>query len=165
MAHPLIDAGLAAMAFSRRTVTRLVEDIPQEKYCHQPVSGANHVMWVLGHLADTDDFFLETLGGKPAACPAGWQEKFRMGSKPMPNLSDYPAIEVINQQLHSRREELCAWLSSMNEAELAKPLPKDFEGFAPNMGAMFGAIACHESLHAGQITVIRRSLGMGPKFG
>jgi uncharacterized damage-inducible protein DinB len=165
MAHPTIDAGLAALNFSRATLTGMIHGIPLEEYCHQPVSGGNHTMWVLGHLADTDDFFLEVVGGKPSACPEGWRDLFHMGSSPLPMLADYPSIEVINQQLHDRREELQTWLTSLTEAEMAEPLPTDFVNFAPNLGTMFCSLACHEGIHIGQITMIRRSLGLAPRFG
>jgi hypothetical protein len=48
---------------------------------------------------------------------------------------------------------------------LTSPLPKELETFARSYGGMMCSIAWHEGVHAGQLTVVRKSLGLAPKFG
>ncbi|MCZ6816774.1 MAG: DinB family protein, partial [Planctomycetota bacterium] len=60
---------------------------------------------------------------------------------------------------------LVAWFLSMSGERLAAALPEDWQVFAKSYGVLINTIAWHEGMHAGQLTVIRRELGLGPKFG
>ena len=53
----------------------------------------------------------------------------------------------------------------MSGERLAAALPEDWQVFAKSYGVLINTIAWHEGMHAGQLTVIRRELGLGPKFG
>jgi hypothetical protein len=44
-------------------------------------------------------------------------------------------------------------------------LPKDYEMFAANYCGLASSLAWHEGMHAGQLTMLRRDIGLGPKFG
>ena len=67
--------------------------------------------------------------------------------------------------MHERRATLIDWFSAMGADELAEPLPDDLQAFAPNRAALMPSIAWHEGFHAGQLTAVRRSLGMESMFG
>jgi hypothetical protein len=164
MATAVLENGLAALAFARRVTLGLLEDVPKDRLFHQLTSGGNHAAWVIGHLAVTDDTLLSGLGGRAPKCPKSWEKLFGMGSQPTGNPSDYPPVAEITERLSQCREELAAWFGSMDEAKLASPLPKDMETFAASHGALMSSLAVHEGLHAGQLTMIRRDLGIGPKF-
>lgn len=165
MSNPILDNGLVALEFARRTTLTLVEEIPQDKFCHQPFAGANHPLWNLGHLAVTDDYFMNELAQRQRGCPEGWWQMFGMGSEPKASLGDYPPIQEVQEAMHQRREEFIGWFKSMDEKALSGPLPDQWKGFARSYGALMSTVGCHEAMHAGQITVIRKSLGMKPKFG
>jgi uncharacterized damage-inducible protein DinB len=165
MSNPILDAGLGALAFSRQSLLTLAEDIPHDKLTYQPFPGANHALWILGHLANSDDFFLAELAKKPSPKFEQTKPVFSSGSKPTPKLSDYPPIEEVKSYLSSAREGLISWFKSMPPSQLAAPLPDDWKPFAPTYGALMFAIAWHEGMHTGQLTAIRKSLGLAPKFG
>lgn len=160
-----LGAGLFALEFARRNTLKFAEDIPADKLCVAPTADANHALWVLGHLAWTDDSILSALAGKPSALPAGFTEAFGMGSKPQPDAKRYPSVAEVKTQLAGRREALTGWLKSLSPAQLAAPLPKELSGFAPDHATLAATLAWHEGLHAGQLTVARRALGFGPKLG
>ncbi len=165
MPNPILESGLAAMAFARRNTLAFVEDVPDEKLCHQPVPGANHAAWVLGHLAYSDDVFVSGVGGRPVKCSEAWQKQYGMGSTPTASRSAYPSKAELMDQLAARRADLVAWFQSLNEEQLAAPLPEGWTDFAPNQAAFPAAIVWHEGMHAGQLTVVRKSLGIPPKMG
>ncbi len=165
MATNLLEPGLSGLNFARQATLGLFEDIPDNKVCHQPCAGANHALWVLGHLACTDEFFLNKVGGKPFNRFEKWQGIFFMGSKPTPNVSDYPPVSEVKQALDRNRQQLIDWFKSMSETQLLTPLPEDFKNFAANRANLMTAIAWHEGLHTGQLSVVRKSLGIAPKFG
>lgn len=165
MANETLEAGFERLAFARRVTLGLAEEVPEKRLCQQPCPGANHALWILGHVAWTDDFFMIGVGGLKSRLPDGWHELFSNGSTPQPNVSDYPPIGEIHDVLAGNREALVSWLKSLDEAALSAPLPGDFSGFAPNFAVLPLTLAWHEGLHAGQLTVVRKSLGIKPMFG
>ncbi|HKQ46892.1 MAG TPA: DinB family protein [Phycisphaerae bacterium] len=165
MSSHLLETGLAALAFSRKVSLGLFEDIPDNKICHQPCAGANHPLWILGHLACTDEFFLKGVGGRPYNRFEKWEKLFFMGSKPTSDPKVYPPIAEVKEALDKNRQEMIGWFKSMSDAELLKPLESDLADFAANRAVLMSMIAWHEGLHAGQLSVVRKSLGLTPKFG
>jgi uncharacterized damage-inducible protein DinB len=164
-ASAVTDNGLAALSFSRGFFEKVLDEIPPDKMMFQPVPGGNHALWQVGHMAVTDDMFLSSLGGRPALCPEGWQKLFGYGSQPSGDPSDYPSPQDVRRTFDQARQDLRDWFSSMSREQLAEPLPKDLSMFAPSFGALMSSLACHEGMHIGQLTVIRKALGLAPAFG
>ena len=165
MASALLETGLGALAFSRKVTLGLFEDIPDSKICHQPCAGANHPLWILGHLACTDEFFLNGVGGRPYNRFAEWEKTFFQGSKPAPDPKAYPPIAEIKAAFDKNRQDLIGWFKSMSDAELLKPIEGDLAQFAANRAVLMSTIAWHEGQHSGQLSVVRKSLSLAPKFG
>lgn len=165
MAVKLIETGLNALNFARKATLGFFEDIPDSKICYQPIAGGNHALWILGHLACTDEFFLNKIGGKPFNRFESWSGKFFMGSKPSANVSDYPPVSEVKKVLDENRNRFLDWAGSMTEADALTALPEDFKNFAPDRATMLSTIAWHEGMHTGQLSMIRKALGLAPKFG
>lgn len=165
MSNPVFESGIAALKFARQTTLGLLEDIPEGKLTHQPCVGANHALWIVGHLGCADLMFLTQVGNKSIEAPEGWAELFGMGSAPKADASAYPALAKLKEALADNRETLLAWFASMSTEELAKPLSDDFKSFASDHGMLMTSLAFHEGLHAGQLTVVRKSLGIAPMIG
>jgi uncharacterized damage-inducible protein DinB len=156
----LFETGKAALDLSRRCTLKLVDGIPPDKLCHQPVPNANHALWVLGHLACSDDFFATTLGNREPVIDAKWAELFGMGSKPTDDPGAYPPLEEIKAGLERAREAMLEAFRSMGEQKLQSPTPDDWQAFAPTYAAVMASAAFHEGFHAGQLSAVRRSLGL-----
>jgi len=165
MSNLALESGLAALELARRSTLAFLEDLSGDKLFHQTAPGTNHAVWIMGHLGVTDDFFLSSVGGQEPKCPQEWNKMFGMGSQPTTNPKDYPPPSKIRDNLNDRRRELIAWFKSMDADKLASPLPKEWHEFAPTHAALICSVAWHEGLHAGQLTLIRRSLGLSPKLG
>ena len=76
MANHLLDTGMAALSFSRQATMSLIDTLSEDQFLHQPIDGANHAMWIMGHLACSDEYFLNKLGGKPFDKFEAWEAKF-----------------------------------------------------------------------------------------
>ncbi len=150
----------SALELSRNSTLKMVADIPADKFCDQPVPGANHAMWVLGHLANTDNWFASTLGNRESVIDESWGKMFGMKTTPASDPSGYPSIEDINAGLDRARQSLLKALESMDEQQLLAPLTEGMEAFAPNIAGAMSTLAWHEGLHAGQLSALRRSLGL-----
>ena len=103
MASPLVSCGLKALDFTRRITLGLINDIPPDKLWYQPVSAGNHVLWIAGHLATADDFYLRGLGNRETGFPPEWRGLFGMGSTPQADASSYPALSDVKEQLSRMR--------------------------------------------------------------
>lgn len=138
---------------------------PQD-WTYQVHPTANHAMWFAGHMTTVDSFFVSVLApDKAVTLPPGWKEMFGMGSKPSPNPNDYPPPEEVLRLMRDRRQEFLSALDSLNESDLAKPMPNGAPGFIKDIAAMFEIAIWHEGLHSGQLSIARRALGHPPLMG
>lgn len=152
------------MNLARSKVLDLAKDIPEDKLTWAPLPGGNHALWVLGHLAWTDDYFVAFFSKKPSAISPDWPKRFGMGSTPTTDASAYPSLAQVKDSMCNARDRLIDWFKLMDEKQLLSPLPSDWTGFAPNFACMMNSIAWHEGLHAGQLSVCCRGLGIKPKM-
>lgn len=155
--------GLATLAFARKQTLAFLEDITQANATHQPFAGANHAAWIAGHIAWEDDSILTSVKPRPSVLPASYTPLFGTGSSAKPDANAYPTLAELRQKQSLLRDELIAWFSNMSDEQLHAPLPKEHAGYAMNFAGLMSTLAWHEGLHAGQLTVVRKSLGMKPK--
>ena len=141
---------------------RLVDDLTDEEFRHQPVPGANSAAWIIGHLGVIARRAADRLGatGLPALTeefigrfsatkrPAG--EQLELGTK-----ADLLALFDVSVG------KLIEAVRVLPAEALTNP-PAGAAGFASNYGeaVLFGAL--HVTLHCGQLSTIRRSLGKPP---
>jgi uncharacterized damage-inducible protein DinB len=125
------------------------------------VPNANHALWVLGHLACSDDFFATHLGDHKSVIDEKWPELFGMGSKPIDDPGAYPSLEEVLTAMERARQTMLETFQAMGEQKLQSPTPDDWQAFAPTYASVMGSAAFHEGFHAGQVSAIRRSLGLG----
>lgn len=161
----LRESGIAALTFARRVTMGRLEDISDDRFFHHPFHGANHAVWIVGHICSNDDSFLTGLKGRPSQLPASWKALFAAGSSPAVDRDHHPNRDQIMTQFEARRQELLAWFREMPTEQLISPVPEEWNSFGANYGILMGTLAWHVGLHAGQLTVIRKSLGIVPKFG
>ena len=145
-----------------RMVHMMCDDLTAEEYCHQPVPGANSAAWIVGHLAVVARRTAERLGATDLPVlteeyiarfsttrkPAGAQKE--LGSKSeLLGLLDVCSAKVMDA------------MRMLPADTLTKPSPSAGP-FATNYGeaVLFGSL--HITMHCGQLSTIRRSLGKPP---
>lgn len=120
---------------------------------------ANHAAYQLGHLLRT------TLGAAQALAPDlqfAFPPKTDNDSKAPPTSDDATAFATKGELLaawETLMDALVAGVKRMSDADLEKPSPEQFKGFAPTLGVLALMQAFHMSMHVGQIQAIRRKLG------
>ena len=159
-ASGLFESGKATLELARRCTLKLADGIPPDSLCHQPVAKTNHALWVLGHLAWTDNLFLTTLAKREPVVDESWNKLFGMGSEPTGDPQAYPTLDEVKGRLEAAREALIDWFQSLDEQQLKSPLPDGMKAFASDYAGMMNSLAWHEGLHAGQLSAVRRSLGL-----
>ena len=165
MAMNAKEHAITVVMFARRMTDQLLEDIPEDKLLHQPVEGGNHALWVMGHLASADDMFAGLYDGGQTKLPESYKKLFGMGSTPTNDAAAYPPVAEVRQHYAAARQRLLDAARAADDSVLNSPLPDDFGDFAPDKLGLLISLPWHEGLHAGQITMVRKSLGIGPKMG
>ncbi len=153
---------LNAFEYTDKVVDELFAGIPDDKYLYQPCPGGNHALWTLGHLATVTQYFLANLAGHDNGLAEKYREMFFAKSVPSPDASSYPPLEVIRDYYKTSRAAFRSWVESLTDAQLTAPPPEKFSKFAPTLGNVLMRLLWHEGMHYGQLTVIRKSLGLAP---
>lgn len=154
---------LYQLQFARGATERIISDIPEDQLCAQPGSGLNHAMFVVGHLACTDDFLLKEFGGQPFALPESFHKAF--GADPTNDATKYPPFAEVKKAFDERRQAVIKWFEGMSDAQLDAPTPEKWRAYAPTMRDVAFFAAWHEGYHGGQVSTLRRAFGLGPALG
>ncbi len=159
-----LETGIASLDFARHMLLNLLEGTPEDLWFHIPIPDGNHTAWIAGHVAWEDDDCLRSLiDGRDSTLPQAWHDCFGTGSQPTPNAADYPDIADLRAKLNESREAFKSFFAASVD-KLDAPVPKQLHGFAKDFASLMHAVACHEMVHVGQLTVIRKSLKLKPVF-
>ncbi len=144
----------------------LLNGITSEDWFRQPTEGVTHVAWQVGHLAYAKHLLLmeRRRGLRPEdeeLIPARFRSLFQRGSSPGPDSSEYPSPEVIRDVFDEVHRRGIEELRSLPDEGLDVPTEPAHPRFKTKFEAM-QFCPLHEMLHAGQIGLLRRLLGMKP---
>jgi hypothetical protein len=142
---------------------RMGDDLTPAEYDRQPVPGANSAAWIVGHLAVTVRRTAERLGATDL--PLLTEEfvaRYSVTRKAAENQAELGTKEELLALLDVSVNKLIEALPALPASGLAGPSPAPGR-FATNYGEaiLFGVM--HLTMHAGQISTIRRSLGKPPQ--
>jgi uncharacterized damage-inducible protein DinB len=143
-------------------VHMMCDDLTSEEFQHQPVPGANSAAWVVGHLAVITRRTAERLGATDL--PPLSEEfvgRFSQTRKPAAAQADLGDKSELLSLLDGCVEKLMAAVRTLALESLMGPAPNPGP-FATNYAeaVLFGAM--HMTLHCGQLSTLRRSLGKPP---
>jgi uncharacterized damage-inducible protein DinB len=162
MADVLRNQLLAAFDYADKAVEELFAAIPDDDYLHPPCTGGNHALWTLGHLATVQQYFLANIAGHDGTLAEKYKTMFFAKSQPSPDAASYPPLDVVRDYSKSSRAAFRSWVESLSDEQLSGPPPERFQKFAPTLGNVLMRLLWHEGMHYGQLTVIRKSLGLAP---
>jgi uncharacterized damage-inducible protein DinB len=148
---------------SSRLLNRFCEDLKPEEYLHRPTDGANCVAWLIGHLVMTDRSALTRLAGPAAdlpALPEGFEKRFARDAI-APGAESFGDVTILIPLLNQHRQRLIGLVRGLPAEVLERPLDKPHPMFS-TVWEMLNFMSIHVSMHAGQISTIRRCLGRPP---
>lgn len=150
-----------AIKTSQTMLDSFVQDLSPQDYLHRPVAGANCVAWIVGHLILTDRVALGRLGQTELpALPEGFEQRFARDEH-APSAADYGDTSALRPLWNQHRELLAEAASNLSAEQFSQPLEQPRPLFK-TVGEMLHFMALHATMHAGQISTIRRSLGRPP---
>lgn len=149
-----------ALTTSHKLFNRFLADLGPGDYLHRPTPGANCAAWIVGHLALSDRGVLNRLGASLPDLPEGFEKRFSR-DEGCPQAEEFGDVSVIAPVLDEHRRRLIDAVKAAPAEQLDKVLDKPHPMFR-TVGEMVTFMALHATMHAGQISTIRRSLGRPP---
>lgn len=157
---------IGQIQFSREYTLGLLEDLDEGDWFRQLPGGVSHIGWQLGHLAMAEYALtmIRIRGKEPSDADFisnDFFRRFKKGTTPVGDSTAYPDPAEIQHVAAAVHERALAELAGHSEEELDVKLPEPHAVFDTKLGSIIFCSA-HEMLHAGQIGLLRRSLGKEP---
>jgi hypothetical protein len=160
-AHDVVrELSIDRLAWVRWFTEALITPMTDAQLVHRAGGAGNHGIWVMGHIAATDEFFRSHFTGQPGDLDDRFMDLFGGGSEIQADSRVYPSRAHLVQAMSAARANLIRWWSSLSDTELDQPLEGELARFAPDVRSLPVTIAAHEMLHAGQVATCRASLGL-----
>lgn len=155
------DAIVFNLKASHARFHQYIDDLKPAEFEHQPFPGVNCVAWILGHLALTDRRILGLFGADLPPLPAGFDVPFKTTKQPAAEQKGFGDPKELVAAFDLYRTKLIDAVAAATPDALNAALPNPV-GPATTVGEAAAFMAVHVGLHAGQVTLIRRSLGYPP---
>ncbi len=160
------DAAVGQMRFSREYTLTLVSDIPFEAWYEQPAGIPTHLAWQVGHLAVAEyGLMLFRQRGRAEGdleLMPGWlRKKFSRGTSAVSADETGVRPEDLRNILDKIHQQAMLESASLPASSLGEPTDMPYAVHPLRLGALMFC-PLHESIHAGQIGMLRRLLGKAP---
>ena len=142
-------------ALNTRMYEQGVEGVDDQSLRRRPADGNNPLLWIAGHLASTRFGVCQILGVNREI---PWGKTFFRGASVDP--AALPAMEGIRESWREISGLLQQRLEAVSEAELAAPAPKRFPIPDTTVRGAVTFLGWHEGYHIGQMSFVRRWLGL-----
>ncbi len=134
-------------------------ELSAKEHFFQPAAGMNHPLWLLGHIATSEDhLILEFCTGR-ALLPERYNELLGMGSKLLDDRSAHPPSEEILGHLEAIHEAAVDYIRAADEEEFDKA-PRCFDRFDERAAVMFATRGRCIWFHAPPRSHARRPTGL-----
>ncbi|QDS96737.1 DinB superfamily protein [Roseimaritima multifibrata] len=158
---------LGQMEFARAYTLELLEKTPAERWFDVPAGAPTCIAWQVGHLAVSQYGLLlfRQRGRQPddlELIPGRFRKTYSRGSVPKSGPDQHPSADELLSKLHKVHEIAREELQGMEDGEgLLDPIDMPYAVYPIKLGAILFC-PLHEQIHAGQIGLTRRLLGLDP---
>lgn len=155
-------AAVEVIRFAHEFLDRVIESIPADQAMYQASESDNHLLWTVGHLASTYDWFLLLLTGRKGGISDEHHRLFGYQSRPVSDPAAYPPLAEVKERYRAAFRRFMAAAKALKPADLGKPPAAESHGFARTRHELLLRAAWHEGWHTGQLSSLRRALGLPP---
>lgn len=159
------DIILDQLQWTRQTTLGTFAEFNIGQRLFQPAPGVNHPLWLLGHIAASEDHLILGYCQGRSLLPPECGKLFGMKSTPLSDPAAYPSGEDLLETLARVHQAAMDYVRAASDAELALP-PVGFDKMPDRAKELFPTRlrsawfhANHEAMHSGQLSYIRRLLG------
>jgi DinB superfamily len=136
-------------------ISRALDGVDDAQLWARPSQHNNPILWLVGHLVRTRARLLSAIG---EPFDTGWGDAFARGST-VEDWKRYPSRDEITRMMLSLSPRLYSRLESLTEAELAQPATGPVPAIK-TLADLATFLTMHESYHVGQLSYIRKGLGL-----
>ena len=154
------DVIAGALSTSQMMLKRFLADLGPQEYLHRPTPKANCAAWIVGHLTLIDRLGLKRLDAPAPELPAGFDRHFSR-EEGCPQAGEFGDVSRLIPLFDEHRGRLIAAVRAAPGEVLDRRIEPPHPMFG-TVGESLAFLAMHTTMHAGQITTIRRSLGRPP---
>jgi len=144
-------------------LSNTINKLTDEELCSTIAPNRNHGVWILGHLIESEDELAVYLGLDNWLFPE-YEAMFGQGSPLLP-VAQYPHVSFLRQQwqqVSARNNQLLStftdaqWHQPHTRIDSGNPLDEDF---FKTKGRCIAIWNIHQTLHLGQLGVLRQKWG------
>lgn len=163
-AATLLNGTIEQIRFARDYTLGLLEEIPMEQWFTIPEGLPSNIAWQVGHLAVSQYGLLmfRIRGRRPEdleLIPGKFRKTYSRQTTPSPDATAQPTPNELLDRLKTIHELSLSELSEVSAETLLEEVDMPWAAWPVKLGAiMFCPL--HEHIHAGQIGMIRRGLGL-----
>lgn len=160
------DAAYGQIQFAREYTLGLLASVPDELWGVIPKGASTHFAWQVGHLSVAQYGLLlfrqrGRAEGDMEMLPSWLRKKYGKGTTPAQDAADIPDRNELMGFMQRIHAESLATLPSLTAEGLAEPIDMPYAVYPIKLGAVLFC-PIHESIHAGQIGLLRRLHGLDP---
>lgn len=154
------DVIVHSLSITQQMIHRYASDLSAQEMLHRTTPKANCAAWIVGHLALSDRAALKRIGAPLPELPEGFEKRFSR-DEGCPQADEFGDLAQVFPTFDANRTALIDVVKNAPQEKLDQPLEKPHPFFG-TLGQLANFMAAHSAMHAGQITLIRRSLGRPP---
>lgn len=168
-ASTMLQSTIGQIEFARAYTLELLAATPRELWFEMPGTEDDqglptHVAWQVGHLAVSQYGLLmfRMRGRRPEdldLIPGRLRKTYGRGGKPPVSPEKQPSADELLDKLAEVHRLAMSEIAMIDPAMLLEPVDMPYAVYPCKLGAVMFC-PMHESLHAGQIGLLRRALGL-----
>ena len=153
----------AAVSYNQnaRFLTQAVDGLGDDEWVRRPNDHANHVLWIVGHVAWARTMLLTRLEA-PWTTP--WMGLFGRGAKCVDG-PDCPSPQTAMEAWNESCSRLNAAMEAASDQLLDTPAVNGPPSADGKLSGIVDFLALHETYHVGQLAYLRSWLGHGGPMG
>ncbi|MBB3207583.1 hypothetical protein FHS27_003408 [Rhodopirellula rubra] len=160
----MLQAAIGQIQFARQYTLELLAATPQDRWFEIPNGSVTHIAWQVGHLAVSQYglMMFRIRGRRPEdldLIPGRFRKTYGRGGKPPLSSDGQPTPEELLAKLELVHRTAMDEIASLDPNSLLDEVDMPYAVYPCKLGAILFC-PMHESIHAGQIGVTRRHLGL-----
>jgi uncharacterized damage-inducible protein DinB len=165
---PQLNIAIAQIDAARQYTLGLLANLPDEAWFATPHPPVSHIAWQVGHISFAQyrlgvAFVREPSPEDAAWLPEQYRQLFGRDSTPQSDPAIYPPAGELLANLREIHRRVMAELTALNDDVLDRPVLQPHR-FLKTVGEALFWCSRHESIHAGQIGLLRRLYGLSPQW-
>ncbi len=160
----LLQGAIGQIKFARHYTLELLDATPRDRWFEVPPGLTTHVAWQVGHLTVSQyGLLMFRIRGRQPEDLHLIRSKFRKAygreSVPSSDPTNQPTPDELLELMSTVYQQSMQVLESVDPAVLLEPVEMPYAAYPIKLGAVLFC-PLHEHIHAGQIGLVRRGLGL-----